>query len=472
MTLDIPIQTLTSLAIILASGIIASIISRRMKISNFLLLLFVGIVLQKYKEYMVGITQEFIITVSTLALIITVFEGSSHLNLKKINQYSVKILYQIFTMILFNIIVIPLILIHLFNKEVTVINIIVGCIFSIIVIATDPTTIFNITKQKSNKTVSFLEIESILNTPVIVVLPILLLNILSENMPIISTSEILSSNATTLLLQITAGIGTGILLGFFSFRLMKKFYSKQISPLALITASLLCYVLAERIGGNGIVALATMGIFFGNVKILKKENLEDFNSMLTGSLIILVFVFVGFLINLNINFEFLWKSILIFIIVLGLRILSTFINLKNDSFTIKEKLFIGLNMPKGIAAAVVILSLSFISIPLVQTEFYKIVLQLCAISIIYSLIVSTIICKYEKYFLSRNELPKVEENKNIIFNKQKINNKITNSNIRIKKKGQDSKNKNPQNNKTKLKKQNKNNQTTKVNKKFITKKKK
>lgn len=430
MNIDIPLIILRSLSIILALGIIASIFAKKLKISNFLFLIIFGLILQNYKELLYGISQEFIIVVSTLTLIITVFEGSSHLKIKRVNDYSVKVLKFIISCITVNLFILPFLIIFIFKDSFNFINILIASIFSIIIIATDPTTLFKITKHKTNKTINFLEIESILNTPLIVIIPLMLINILSEPKILLDTSSIISSNLTIFSLQITAGIGTGIIFGFFLFRGIRKFYSKNLSSLTIITVAIICYIIAESIGGSGIMALATMGILFGNVKIIKKSDVESHNSMLTSSLIILVFIFLGFLININLNLEFIWKSLIIFIVALLLRTIVISFVLRGESFSLKEKIFIGLNMPKGVAAAVVILSLSFITQSFTKLFIYDIVLQLSAISIFYSIIVSTIVCKYEKFFLSKtiiqNEIDDDSIETNIISDIKSVRNKNLN----------------------------------------------
>ena len=50
----------------------------------------------------------------------------------------------------------------------------------------------------------------------------------------------------------------------------KKQYSEILSPVTLIASTILTYILAEELGGNGVLAVTTLGLFFGNVYIKRK----------------------------------------------------------------------------------------------------------------------------------------------------------------------------------------------------------
>ena len=84
------------------------------------------------------------------------------------------------------------------------------------------------------------------------------------------------------ILRFVAGIGAGFLVGIIIFKVMKKAYSEILSPLAVITAALLTYILAENLGGNGVLAITTMGLFFGNVYVKQKIQLMEFSTFFAG----------------------------------------------------------------------------------------------------------------------------------------------------------------------------------------------
>ena len=67
------------------------------------------------------------------------------------------------------------------------------------------------------------------------------------------------------------------------FKAMKRTYSEVLSPVATITAALLSYILAENLGGNGVLAVTTLGVFFGTITVKKKVHLQEFSSMFANT---------------------------------------------------------------------------------------------------------------------------------------------------------------------------------------------
>ena len=106
---------------------------------------------------------------------------------------------------------------------------------------------------------------------------------------------------------------------------------------------------------------------------------------------VMVFVLVGFLIPINMTFSFFIKSIILFIVLLISRWVAVTSTLKHLDFNAKEKLFMALNMPKGIAVATVIFSLTIKNIAGLE-----VIIDLILLFILYSLAISTIIGRYSK----------------------------------------------------------------------------
>jgi potassium/hydrogen antiporter len=184
------------------------------------------------------------------------------------------------------------------------------------------------------------------------------------------------------------------MMGLIVFRIMKKVYSQQFSPVAIITTALLTYILAENLGGNGVLSVATLGLLFGNSYVKEKEVLQEFNSMLTSSLIILVFVLIGFIVAVEFSFWFMIKALVLFFVLVLTRLTAIQWSLK-DKFSYPEKVFMALSMPKGIAVAVVAFTLSLMPLASPLLEGYmQTILQLVVICIIYSLIFSSVIDRF------------------------------------------------------------------------------
>ena len=198
---------------------------------------------------------------------------------------------------------------------------------------------------------------------------------------------------------------------------MKKFYSQRLSPLTLITAALLTYILAESLGGNGVLAVTVLGIFFGNVAVKKKVALQEFSSMLSSTLEILVFILIGFLIPTNLDLVFIVKSIILFGIMILIRFIVLELVYLHDHINLKERIFMAMNCTKGIAVAVVafIISNYVLDIPIIEdgiqlthqvplTNFpgTHIILNLMVLFILYSIVLSSVIARFSKKFIRLN----------------------------------------------------------------------
>ena len=190
------------------------------------------------------------------------------------------------------------------------------------------------------------------------------------------------------------GVGAGVLVGLIMFKFMRKAYSAVLSPLAVVTSALLAYIIAENLGGNGVLAVTSMGLLFGNVYLKQKFQLKEFASVFSNSLEILVFVLIGMVIAIPFSNEFLMKSILLFVLYLVIRFVSILFSLRGMDFTLKEKIFMSLNAQKGIAVAVVVFSLATLQIEGMQT-----ILNLSLAFMLYSIILSSVVFRTANFFI-------------------------------------------------------------------------
>jgi len=361
-----------------------------------LLLIILGVILKAitYKNQSVfEFTPSFLISISILALVMITFDGSSRLKLKEVDAFSNDALKLVMMFIITSIIFVGFFTNLLFYETFSFETIILSIIFAVVVIGTDPSAVFSMLKSKTNKVVEFLQIEAIINTPIVVLIPFILLDFIAEA----KTSSIIEGIVEQIVpffRQIVVGIGAGVIIGIIVFKAMKKVYSHQLSPLGVITAAILSYILAENLGGNGVLSVATMGLFFGSIYVKRKSHLQEFSSMLSNALEIFVFVLTGFLISFKLNPGFIFKSLILFAVLVLARKLSLYLTLRKKGYNSKEQTFMALNMPKGLPVAVVAFSLSVKNISQLG-----IILDLLLAFIVYSLILSTIIDRYSKKFI-------------------------------------------------------------------------
>ena len=65
------------------------------------------------------------------------------------------------------------------------------------------------------------------------------------------------------------------------------------------TAAILSFILAENLGGNGVLAVTTMGLFVGNMIVKEKGSITEFASLFSLMLELLVFVLLGLVIEIR-----------------------------------------------------------------------------------------------------------------------------------------------------------------------------
>ena len=381
---------LTGIAIILFLGLLVSILSDRLKISNMLLLIIIGII-AGYVEYdgvkIFEFPSVFLVCIATLALVMIVFDGSSKMKFKEIDELSSKALKVTGLAMLFNMLLGGLVCYLLFFNEFKIANIILSLVFGVLMAGTDPGSVFIMFKDSTHKLLKFLKVEAIVNTPLVVLIPFILLEFIS------GTEVSIISKLGPFLQQIFTGIGTGLVMGIIIFKLMKKAYSQQYSPIALLATTLITYIASENLGGNGVLAVATLGLIFGSVYIKNKSDLSGFSSLLSTSLEILVFVLVGIIIDIPWEPWFIIKSFILFIILILCRYLALKITFKEE-YPKKSLIFMALNMSKGIAIASVTFTLALFTFEGIPT-----LVNLTLICMIYSLIVATIASLVAKNFV-------------------------------------------------------------------------
>ncbi len=405
-----PLLILTHLSIILLFGILCTIVAKRLKVPYMLLLIICGMALGSLiynGEPLITFPPIFTNSIGVLALVLVVFDASSRFKWKEFDTLTLQATKITIAFLLFNILFLTIMTTIMFRIE----NIYLALIFSSLMAGTSADVVLSIFMNKSNKVTNLLEVESIVNTPFTVLLPFIILTIMQrimvENMVLTDfLRQILG-----ILQQIVTGIGAGVLMGIVIFKIMRKYYSQRLSPLILITSTLLTYILAEQLSGSGVLAVTILGLFFGNFYVKQKQVLFEFSSIFGNSLMILVFVLVGLQIRLPFHdLGFFIASLILFGIYIAIRSMAVYVSTMKSDLTPKEKIFITLNSPKGIAVAVIVFSLlsyqfvggtlngfSFLSLP-----WAELILNLTLTFMVYSLILSTVVNHFSKYFIKIN----------------------------------------------------------------------
>ena len=146
------------------------LISKKLKIPSMLLLIISGAVL---KNITIGdnpvfvFSDGFLISMSILALVMIVFEGSSNFSLQDLDTYSSYALKTVIVFLIFNMLFLSIGVFYIFKIN----SMILSLLFAAVMSGTDPGSILSLFQAKSNKITELLKFESIINTPITVLIP-------------------------------------------------------------------------------------------------------------------------------------------------------------------------------------------------------------------------------------------------------------------------------------------------------------
>lgn len=396
---------LTALTGVLLVGIFCSIIARRLNLPDTLLLLIGGIVLGGlyYKGMqLVSFSTEFMTGAAIIALLMIVFDSAAEFKLKEINTFSGEAVKIAIVFLLMN-----LVFLTALTKLAFGINIYLCTIFAVLMAATSSDAVLSQLKDVKQRGLEILKLESIINTPLTVLLPFVILDLMKSSIGIDMMSKFLEE-AAPFLQQFITGIGAGVIIGVIIFKLMAKHFSRVYSPLGVVVAALLSYVLAENLGGNGVLSVAVFGAVFANTDIKEKFKLLEFESLLTTFLNIIVFVVIGLAIKIPLTPAFIIKSLFLFALYLLIRYSAVYLAFRKTDYSAAEKGFMSLNMPKGIAVAVVAFTLT--SYAFQGPNFMagmKEMLDLVLLFMLYSIFLSSLVVKCSGDFLQRTKTEQI-----------------------------------------------------------------
>lgn len=394
-----PLTYLTEITFILLIGLFFALLSNKIKVPNILFLMLIGIIIGRINlggVPFIELTPTFTVSVAILALVMIIFDGSANMKLKDFDHYSTKALQLFIIFLMMNIIFLSLATYFLFSIR----SIPLVIMLSILMSATAADIVLMMMKTGNIKMTKILGVESLINTPLIVLLPFVILS-LTEGTA--GGLVLFSQNIGPFFQQIITGVGAGMVVGVVLFKILKrKYLSKQMryfSQLSIIVSALLTYVLAENLKGNGVLAVTTLGLFYGTTSLNEKveEGVENFSKFITNTLEIMVFFLAGMVIVFPLNFSFLAKAFFLYIIHLALRYLSVTIVSGKKLLDIKEKMFLTLVIPKGLAVVTVVFMLATKSIANIDT-----ILSIALIFVLYSVIISTISVRFSEFFLGED----------------------------------------------------------------------
>ncbi len=158
------------------------------------------------------------------------------------------------------------------------------------------------------------------------------------------------------LMQIVLGPLAGVLVGLAAARLLDFADSRgaaatSYKSIYFLCAAFLCYVAAELIGGNGLIAAFVGGLTFGNMRKNKSEFVAEFMESEGQLLTMLTFVVFGAILAPIGLAHASWKTAGLAVAFLTfIRIVPVVLSLTGTGLKFREKLFLGWFGPRGLAS--------------------------------------------------------------------------------------------------------------------------
>ncbi|HDD70856.1 MAG TPA: hypothetical protein ENF94_01700 [Candidatus Woesearchaeota archaeon] len=380
---------ITAIAVLLFVGVVCSWIASRIRIPDVLLLLITGILfgVTKYKgQALIEFPRLFLTSVAVLALALVIFDSTARWRIKELDQLSLKSIKIGITTVILQVVLFPIAAHYVLGMPVWL-----SILFGTIICGTGPEVLLPLEKEK-NKLLAVLKVESLFNTPLTVIFPFVVIDLMQNVKAQWITSLI--EQLVPFVMKFIVGIGAGVFVGIILFKIMQKSYTDVYSSMAVIIAALLSYVLAENLGGSGVLAVTALGLFFGKTLQKQRTSLLSAETVLAKAMFIFVFVLLGLVIHLPLNKTFFIQSLTLYGAYLLIRFIGIVISTRKEH-TFKERIFLTLNSPKGIATATVVFILAVYNI-----EGMNMVLDLTLAIVLYSLVLSSITITMRKWLLN------------------------------------------------------------------------
>ncbi len=353
--------TVTYFAVLLGFGVVIANALKRAKIPDTFFLLIFGLIMgptifgsawmmQYMNVTLVDVSQMGAIPdfLRTLALILVVFLGTFNLSFRVFKKFSVTSIKLAFLGVVFNTVFLGVVSHFIFSFDW-----LYAFLFGAVISGTGTGVLFAFQDvlKHSKKSLRILTVESIFNTPLCVILPILFLDLVAlQPGALIEPLKYMSQFWQ----MIAAGVGTGLIIGIAVSGIMKKMM-KQYSVLLLFSVSLITYALAELIGGSGMLAVAICGLIAGNMVFPYKKEIKRFDDHLSEMLRISVFTLLGAQVALFITMqEFIMALVFFFIMFFSraLFVVPLVYKMKGE-LNRKDIIFLNFVAPRGLATAAI-----------------------------------------------------------------------------------------------------------------------
>ena len=164
--------------------------------------------------------------------------------------------------------------------------------------------------------------------------------------------------ATVFVKEIGLAIIVGIVVGWIGGKAVRYAYSRGLMSrewrqVTVVSLAVLCFVLADPIGGSGFIAAFVGGLTFGKIVRHEYPDICNFSEGIAHLLTMFAFFVFGLLILTPVLGFITWKTVLYALLSLTIiRILPVAIALIGTNLGVRTKLYVGWFGPRGLASLV------------------------------------------------------------------------------------------------------------------------
>ncbi len=414
--------TVTYFAILLGFGIIVASIMKRYSMPDTFFLLLVGVVMGP-TLYLNPVIAQYVsinlVDVSVmgnipdflriLALIMVVFTSTFSLGFKAFKKFSHVSINVAIIGVAFNTVVLGL-LAHLIFGINPVYALLLGAVIS--GTGTGVLFAFEDSLKRMKNAFNILKIESILNSPLSVLLPLLFIDLVYlEPGALIEPMKYLSQ----FWIMIIGGIGTGIIVGLGISKIIKGMKGNY-TVLMLFAMALITYALAENVGGSGMLAVAICGLIVGDMAFPGKKAVQRFDDQFSEMLRISVFTLLGAQVMLFLTLEEFLMIFVFYLLVFLTRplILIPLLGKMRDEISRRDFLLMSFVAPRGLSAAAMapIVALAILSVgepEAVASQVINIIFMVILLSVLFSTIAGKLLGRGIKDEPVKDKQEKIEE---------------------------------------------------------------
>ncbi|NIO22843.1 MAG: hypothetical protein GTN38_02335 [Candidatus Aenigmarchaeota archaeon] len=418
MAFDITL-TMTYFAFLLGFGVVIANLLKKARVPDTFFLLLLGLVLgptvfmnpvvMQYVDVVLvdvtamGAVPDFL---RVLALILVVFTGTFNLSWKVFKRFSDVSVNLAFVGVVFSTAFLGLVA-HLMFGFDPVYALLLGAVIG--GTGTGVLYAFERALHRSRRALAIIKVESIFNSPLTVLLPIIFLDlVVMQPGALFEPMKYLAQFWQ----MIVAGVGTGIVIGFAVAKIMKGML-REYSSLILFSIALITYALAENVGGSGMLAVAICGLISGNLVLSdrEKEDVKRFEDQLSEMLRISVFTLLGAQVMLPLDPSQLFLAFAFFLVVFFSRPLFLIPTLGKErkKFDRKDLILMSFVAPRGLAAAamapIIAMFLAGIGAPEIGNQIVNIIFLVILLSVLFSTVTALIMSSDRIQDMGRKERP-------------------------------------------------------------------